>query len=47
MDLDVTAPERRISAVAAAVSARLPQDTDDLVELLTRGMTHSATTSAW
>ena len=36
MDLDVTAPERRISAVAAAVSARLPEVTDDLVELLTR-----------
>ena len=36
MDLDVPALERRISAAAAAVSARLQEVTDDLVELMTR-----------
>ena len=36
MDLDVPRLERRISAAAAAVSARLQEVTDDLVELLTR-----------
>jgi DNA-binding PucR family transcriptional regulator len=36
MNMDVTAPERRVSAAAGAVSARLPEVTADLVELLTR-----------
>jgi hypothetical protein len=36
MDLEAPALERRMSSAAAAVSARLQQVTDDLVELLTR-----------
>jgi hypothetical protein len=36
MDLEVPGLERRMSSAAAAVSARLQEVTDDLVELLTR-----------
>ena len=36
MDVEAPALERRIAAAAAAVSAKLPQVTDDIVELLTR-----------